>query len=245
MKTTLCLVFCLLAVRAFADGDIKKGEVMKGYDKRFVDTAGRIYTEADPTASGGIAGKIEHVILTHAIAVDHHRLKVFRGEIFDGGEAFRFTGIPVGKYDLVLVTKTTDVIEGLDLGEPTTTLPAASRKNIEVRVSKQDAFFNKFVLLRAGVVDDQAFAFVERLRDNPTVKQSGEALNANVRRLEIITLAKASDDWQQTDTRHIYREPEPKRANHPLLHHIYLPALGNIRVVDSVKQLGTIPLPKN
>ena len=248
MKTNLLTVLLLLVTltsRSFADGDIKKGEEMKGYDKRFVDTAGRIYNASDPSAHGGIDGKIEHVTLTHAIAVDHERLKVFRGDISSDGSGFHFGGLPVGKFDLVIITKTGDVFEGLELGEPIATLHPVSRKNLETRISKQDAFFNRYILHRAGIVGDQIFAFVERLRDHPTVKQSGEALNADVHRLEIITLTQATDDWQQTDTRHIYREPEPKRPNHPFLQHVHIPALGNIRVVDSVKQLGTIPLPKN
>lgn len=235
----------LVAPAVFADGGITKGEVMTGYDKRFVDTAGRIYTLADPAAAGGIEGRTLHAELTHAIAIDHERLKVFRGDIEGGDKKFRFHGLPVGKYDLVLVTKDGAVYEGLDLGESPDKLPPASKKNIDVRVGKQEAFFNRYILHRAGIVGDRCYAFVERMRDNPTVKQSGEKLNANVRRLEVITLDQASDDWQQIDSRHIYREPEKMTQHPPFLRHAFVAELGSIRVVDSVKQLGILNLPKN
>jgi hypothetical protein len=201
---------------------------------------GRIYTKTDASAAGGIAGKTG-VELTHAIAVDHERQHVFLADLADAGKEFRFQHLPVGKYDLVLVTSDGAVFEGLMLGVATNALPA----NLVTRVAVADSFFNRYTIHRCGFVEDRAFVFVERLRDRLTLKQSGEQLDANVRRLEIIELEQATDDWQMVRTRHIYRDAEQKQNHPPFFRHAEVPALGNIRVVDSVKQLGMLNLPKN
>lgn len=206
--------------------------------------SGRIYTAPDNSAPRGIEGSVP-VELTHAIAIDHDRLHVYLGALSDGGRAFHFPHLPVGKYDLVLVTKGREVYEGLALGDPTTSLAPASAKNLETRISLADSFFNRYTIHRTGIDGDHILAFVERIRDKTILKQSGEKLDANLRRLEIIELDQATDDWQMVTTRHIYREDEPVEDTPPFLKHFFFSGLGNIRVVDSVKQLGPLTLPKN
>lgn len=206
--------------------------------------SGRIYTAPESSAPGGIEGSVP-VELTHAIAIDHERSHVYLGELSDGGHAFHFTHLPVGKYDLVLVTKDRAVYEGLALGDPATALSPASMKNLETRIALADSFFNRYTIHRAGIEGDRVFAFVERIRDKTILKQSGEKLDADLRRLEIIELEQAGDDWQMVTTRHIYREGEPIEDNPPFFKHFFFSALGNIRVVDSVKALGALTLPKN
>lgn len=201
---------------------------------------GRIYSKTSEAATGGIEGKTD-VALTHAIAVDHERERVFLADLSDAGKSFRFSRLPVGKFDLVLVTGEGAVFEGLTLGHEMGTVPS----NLVTRVAVADSFFNRYTIHRCGVVEDRAFVFVERLRDNPTLKHSGEKLDAYVRRLEIIELQEAEDDWQMVRSRHIYRDAESKRSRPPVFRHVAVPALGNIRVVDSVKQLGMLNLPKN
>lgn len=198
--------------------------------------SGRIYTEPAPDAAGGIEGK-SGTRLTLALAVDHEREHVYKGEL--AADAFRFTHIPAGKYDLVLLTSDNTILEGLSLGsEPADKMPEPLRKNFEKRISVADSFFNRYVIHRAALEGDTAFALVERLRDKETLKQSGEKLEANVRRIEIVELARATDDWQYTRTRHIYREPEPIRSAPPFFQHRFVPALGNIRVVDTIKTIS-------
>jgi len=205
---------------------------------------GRIYTNPDPATAGGIAGATSRP-LTHALAVEHDRLHVYRAELADGEKTFLFSHLPAGKYDLVLVAAGNLVFEGLQLGEPPANPDPASLQNLGKRVAVADAFFNRCAVCRIGITGDQALVFVERIRDHLTLQQSGEKLNANLRRLEIIELARASDDWQMTTTRHIYREEMPVAPDPAFLQHFFVPTIGNIRVVDSVKQLGTLKLPAN
>src|SRR5438552_1951263 len=95
--------------------------------------AGRIYTAPESGASGGIAGTLPVGELTHAIAVDSERLKVFHGTV-SGGQ-FWFEHLPVGKFDLVLVTKERGLYEGLRLGNDQAVLPTELRTNLEKRVA--------------------------------------------------------------------------------------------------------------
>ena len=202
---------------------------------------GRIYTKPDPVATGGIEGAAS-MPLTHALAIDHDRVRVYRADLSNGGKDFQFLHLPVGKYDLVLVAAEA-VFEGLALGNPADSLDATSAKNLRTRIGAADSFFNRFAIHRIGLSGDQALAFVERVRDRLTLRQSGEKLDANLRRFEIIDLAKADDDWQMSATRHIYREEEP--GNPAFMQHFYVSAIGNLRVVDSVKQLGSLTLPSH
>ena len=204
------------------------------------DTEQRIYTVPDPAATGGIRGTV-NVTVTHALAVDHERVHVYRADMSNGGKTFVFPHLPVGKYDLVLVTNDAKVYEGLTLGDEKKDLPAGSMENLQKCVAAQDAFFNRSKIHRIGFDGDNAFVFVERIRDKPILKQSGETLKATLRRLEIIEIAQAADNWQVTINRHIYREEQPLNGVNDL-RHLYVPEMGGLRVIDRVKDLGSILL---
>jgi hypothetical protein len=206
--------------------------------------SGRIYTKPDPNSLGGIRGRIG-VELNRAIAVDHQRIAVYLGDLSDGGKAFQFAHLPTGKYDLVLLAKDGTLYEGLALGGPPDAIPPASLKNLDTRIAVADSFFNRYTIHRIGIDGEHVLAFVERIRDKLTLKQSGEKLDSNLRRLEVIELDQAADDWQMATTRHLYREDEPVTENPPFLKHVWFSGLGNIRVVDSVKDMGLLVPPKN
>ena len=87
--------------------------------------------------------------------------------------------------------------------------------------------------------------FAERIRDGQILRGSGEELNACLRRLEIIELHEAADDWQMTRTRHLYREETPRQQGIPFLQHIHQPALGGLRVATTPRDLETIDLTKS
>ena len=210
--------------------------------------AGRIYTKTAPEAQGGIMGK-SPVELIHAMAVEHDRVRVFLADLSDGAKSFQFAHLPVGKYDLVLVTKTGVVFEGIALGGDPSGLATVPAANLEKRIKVADTFFNRYKVHRLGIAplddsgDSLVLAFVERLRPDDVLKQSGERLNQMIRRLEIIELHQAADDWQMVSTRHLFREGEPIPGTPEFLKHTHLPELGSLRVVAETKDLGTLTLP--
>ncbi len=206
--------------------------------------AGRIYTQPSPSDTGAIAGKTSGE-LTHAVAVEHDRERVYLATLSDSGRAFRFEHLPVGRYDLVLFSKTGPIAEGLALGAPAT-LPEASTKHLAERVNAADSFFNQATVHRLGLSEDgdTVLALVERYRANNVLKQSGDALGQLVRRFEIIEFTRAEDDWQLTTTRHLYREGEPIPEQPDFRKTVPLPALGGVRVITNLKDLGDIALPK-
>ncbi len=202
------------------------------------------YTHPQAGVPGGIAGKVDQP-LTHALALHRDRLQCFKAALSEGGKVFRFAGLPTGKYDLVLVTLSGGVYEGLALGGEVEKLSGRSGENFQARIKVSDRFFNRARIHRFALIDggEKGLAFVERIRDDPTLRQSGEALGANLRRLEVIDLEKAADDWTISTSRHIYREEAPLKAGLPFLQHQFVAGLGNIRVIDTVKDLGTVALP--
>ncbi|MCU0780918.1 MAG: hypothetical protein MUF04_07430 [Akkermansiaceae bacterium] len=203
---------------------------------------GRIYTRPDPADAARISGSVTGARLTHAIAVERDRVRVYQATLTDDGATFRFDHLPVGRYDLVLVTRDHRVFEGLELGAPPA-LDATRAANLAAGVAKADTFFNRHQRHRAGASEERALVFVERIRDNPTVKHSGEALNAHIRRLEIIEFHPAADDWQMVRTRHLFREQIPRFPDTPFLTHHHLPALTNIRAAAKPRVLPALHLP--
>lgn len=207
------------------------------------DGPGRIYTKPAEGDTGIISGKVAGAVLTHAIAVERDRTRVYLAAMDSDGTGFRFEKLPVGRFDLVLVTKDSRVIEGLGMGAAKD-LAADRAKHLEAGVAKADSFFNRHATHRVGVEGEIALAFVERIRDKQILRGSGEEFDAGLRRLEIIELREAGDEWQMVRTRHLYREETPRIKGIPSLTCFHLPALGGLRVAGEPRDLGTIDLTK-
>ena len=201
-----------------------------------------IYTPADPGAAGGIALSVDTPLL-RAIALERDRTRVFDAVVSPDGKQASFHTLPTGKYDLVLLTRNRNVVEGLNLGAEPADLSTTSLKNLQNRVATGDTFFNRWTIHRIGIEGDTALVFVERLRDKATFQQSGGILPGNVRRFELLEMRRAADNWQVGSTRHLYREAEPVEPNPPFFKHSFLPALGGVRVIDQPKNLGNLNLP--
>ncbi|MDB6174445.1 MAG: hypothetical protein JWL59_3756 [Chthoniobacteraceae bacterium] len=204
-----------------------------------------LYTAPVAQAAGGISARVDQP-LTHALALNRDRLRCFRAQLSEGGKSIRFTGLPTGKYDLVLVTMSGRVFEGVELGADADKLTGVSLKNFEKRVAAADTFFNRVRIHRFGLFEDgeKALLFVERIRDKLIFQQSGDQLKSNLRRLEIIDFERAADDWTEVTTRHIYREEAPLGDGMAFLGSQFVAGLGGVRVIDTLKELGNLPLPK-
>jgi hypothetical protein len=80
-----------------------------------------------------------------------------------------------------------------------------------------------------------------QVRDKETLTGGGERLNGPVRRFEFAQFEKAADTWSFLVNRHLYREEEAA-GGIDFLESKFVPALGNLRVIESVKDLGAISL---
>ena len=114
-----------------------------------------------------------------------------------------------------LVTKDNRVIEGLGLG-PAPDLPEDRAKHLEQGVTKADSFFNRHLRHRTGIEGGVALVFAERIRDGQILRGSGEEIDACLRRLEIIELREADDEWQMVKTRHLYPRGNTQDQRHPV-----------------------------
>lgn len=208
------------------------------------ENTNNFYTKPKPDAAGGITGKVDRALFI-AIALERDRTSSYKALLEDGGTRFVFKGLPTGKYDLLFVTKDDHLVEGLFLGEPGTSVTGESYERFEERIRAADGFFNKFQIQRFGLIQDGAkiLALIERMRDKAALTQGGEALGGAVRRLEIAQFDRSKDTWAFLVNRHLYREQEaPGKTQFLTSHHV--PQLSGIRVIESVKDIGAIALPK-
>lgn len=205
------------------------------------DGPGRIYTKPDDADTGMISGSVKGAVLTHALAVERDRMRVYRAVLDGAGTGFRFERLPIGRFDLVLVTNDNRLIEGLGMGS-TPDLSEDRGQHLEQGVTKADSFFNRHIRHRTGIEGEVALVFVERVRDRQILRGSGEEIDAYLRRLEIIELHEAGDEWQMVKTRHIFREETPKIKGIPFLVHQHVAALGGLRIASAPRDLGVIDL---
>lgn len=200
------------------------------------------YTQPKPGAGGGITAEVD-CALSHAIAIERDRTSVYMATLSNENMRLHFTNLPTGKYDLLLLTKEGTLFEGLQLGDPAESITGERRKTLEERIARADAFFNKYRVHRMGLIEGggKLLALIERMRDKEALTGGGELLAGPVRRLEIAQFDKAADTWSFRVNRHLHREVAAA-ARSDFLESKFVAALGNLRVIESVKDLGSLPL---
>lgn len=211
----------------------------------------RLYTQPAPSATGGINGRIkEHKKLLDVFAVpsDNHKL-VYRGAISTNGNEFSFAGLPVAKYDLMLVCPN-GFYEGFKLTDEADSLTAKDRKMIEAIVKKSVPFFNVKKIHRCEGTTGRngtARCVLQEVRTLPVMDQEGILHpEYQVRSIRLASLEDVGTaGWQLVNTREIIRMEAGADDVKGILPHTCLPALGRIRVVDEVKELGEIELATN
>lgn len=235
----------ILAVVIFA-GSTQAGKLTQ------TKQSARLYTKPDPSAQGGINGQIKghKQLLSAVFAVPSDNPKlVYRGAIATttNGNEFSFAGLPVAKYDLMLVCSN-NFYEGFRLAQATNSLTDKDRKMIEAIIMKSVPFFNVKKIHRCeGTTgpNNTAKCVLQEARTLPVTLQDG-TLHPEIQ-VRSIKLAYLEDvgaaGWQLVNTREIIRMEVGANDAKGLLPHAYLPALSQVRVVDEVKELGEIELP--
>ena len=208
----------------------------------------RLYTEPDPTATGGIAFSLPATCepLEAAIAVPvMSREHAYNGQVAADGRAVRFAGLPVNRYDLVLVFDGR-VVEGVLLHRDEVTLTAADRDKIKSTVDRSIAFFDTKAIHRCeGVAgaEGRASAVLQEVRTRPiTLQDASVRTDIQVRSLKLAFFENVGPGWHMIRTRELIRQEGGPGDAKGLLAHEHDPQLQGIRVMDEVRDLGTLSI---
>ena len=205
----------------------------------------RLYTQPDPAATGGIKGSIEYpaqpIEQILAIPPDEPQ-KVYEGVISGSSrQEFLFTGLPMRKYDLVVIYKD-QLYEGLSLQRGEDTLTAADRQKIKETIDKAEPFFTRRIIHRLegttgrGNIASCICTFMRDKASNNSPKGEG-----NIRRtFKIFILKDVGPGWQVVRSRDLY--PSWTTLSLMVATHHYNEALSQIRVTTSIKDIGILKL---
>jgi hypothetical protein len=209
----------------------------------------RLYTKSDPAMPGGLHAKLVAFAtpVQQVFAIDNGNPKlVYQGTVSEDGKEIRFTGLPVAIYDLVLVAPDR-FYEGCRLTRDPDTLTDRDRQAIASTINKSVPFFDTKKIHRCeGITgrNGKVRCVLQEMRTRPvTLQDATVRTDIQVRSIKLAFLEDVGEiGWQMVQTREIVRTEVGPRDLKGLLPHCYLPVLGDIRVVDTDKDLGELNL---
>ena len=215
-----------------------------------VSTGRYLYTEPDPSAGGGIRGGVAHpekpLRAALAVSADDPR-KVYLGTVTGKDRrAFVFKGLPVDRYDLVLVFENV-FYEGLTLLRGKSDLTSGDREAIETAVRASEPFFNRKVIHRlagrTGRLTGSARCVCTFVRTRSALGfLDGKRYPGHRRAFKTVSIENVGPGWQVARTRELYTVQADPGGGEDEPAHVFDPALGGIRVTDNVKDLGAMRL---
>jgi hypothetical protein len=180
-----------------------------------------LYTAPDPAAEGGLHGRVirpaKPLLNVFAQASDDWK-RVYRGTLNAEKNEFRFSGLPVGLYDLVILYDDC-FYEGLSLMRDENTLTDKDLESIKGAIMKSTPFFNEKKIHRCEGT-------------------TGYAGTARCLLPEDVGMG-----WSVVNTREFVRQEVAATDVKGLLPHHFVAELGNIRVIEKIKELGDLSLP--
>lgn len=207
----------------------------------------RLYTAPDPSATGGIQGRIRGASPGGVYALPQlDQTRVYRAELGPDGQAFVFSGLPVGKYDLVVVGKS-GFHEGLTLSRAESSLTPQDLKRIEKTINDGEPFFDRKEIHRAAGTtgrEGKAQCVLQQVRTRPVTLQSAEVRSdIQVRSIKLASLEDVGTvGWHLVRTREIVRMEVAPGDPKGVIRHVHSDKLTGIRVADAVKDIGDVDL---
>lgn len=211
----------------------------------------RLYTTPDPASPGGLRGRITNpdAPIEQILAVPAANIEtVYQGETTGAKkDAFQFKGLPVGKYDLVVIFEKA-FYEGLRLTRGESTITTDDLKKIETTIQKSEPFFTKKFIHRVEGESGRgnlARGIITYFRDKGSellLEQfEGKSNRPDFRRtFKLVVLKDVGPGWQVVRARDLYPVwMNPKAA---LPAHHYNTKLSEIRVADEIKDIGALDL---
>lgn len=254
--TTRDIALWLLSVCLAASGltqEAAAAKTEKGEDGHTgTKQSSRLYTAPDLSATGGLRGTIAHpaekLLGVFAIPVGD-LAKVYRARLDTDGHTFEFAHLPTAKYDLLLLFPAA-FYEGISLHRAASTLQTNDWQGITTIFNKSEPFFEIKKIHRCeGTTGTagSAHCVVQELRARPVTLQDATVhTEIQIRTIKLAHFEDVGPSWQLLTTREIVRQEVLIGKEHNgLLAHFYCPdQLGGLRVVNTVKDLGTVELPK-
>ncbi len=210
----------------------------------------RLYEEPDPASPGGIVGKVANPdkVPQQVLAIPSDAPEmVYAAEISGGGE-FRFTGLPMRKYDLIVIFEDS-FYEGLQLHRGESTLTPEDNTRIDEIITRSEPFFTKKIVHRLEGETGRtnlARCITTFVREKPSITY-WDAKNADKsgagffrRTFKLVILKDVGPGWQIVRARDLY--PKWTDPKHPLPSHHFAESLSGIRVADKIKDLGELSL---
>jgi hypothetical protein len=201
----------------------------------------RLYSEPDPASAGGIKGVVAApglpVRQVLAIPPDEPRLVYEASLGGSDGRSFEFHGLPMRKYDLVVIFDDR-FFEGLTLSREGDTLTAEDRQKIGATVAKAEPYFTDRIIHRVeGTTGrgNEARCICTFLRDRASTNGSEFR-----RTFRLIMLKDVGPGWQVVRSRDLYPIWTTPQLVRPAHH--YDRQLSRIRVMDEVKDVGELRL---
>ena len=212
-----------------------------------VSTGKHLYTKPDKSAGGGIkativqpAGRlVEAFAMPAAEPGSVYRARITRAD----RTGFTFTGLPVGKYDLLLVFDKV-FYEGLTLSRRGSDLSEEDHKSIKRIIGKSEPYYPEKTIHRLeGKVGDagKARCICTFFRKKASIGfVDGKTYPDHRRSLKLVLLEHVGPGWQVVKTREVHTVMvKPGTGD---LQHRYRKTLAGIRVLDKMKDLGEIKL---
>lgn len=213
-----------------------------------LDDRSRLYTRPDPSATGGIKGTVASpdMPIEQILAIPRDEMSfVYEGALTGTSRRdFVFENLPMRKYDLVVIYNDR-FFDGVRLHRETSSLTAQDLRNIDASIQKSEPFFNHKTVHRVeGDTGRGNFAramvtylAAKKLADEkPRVKP-------HRRTFKLVLLKDVGPGWQIVKTRDLYPLSVFPNEGNPS-HHV-APALSDIRVADSIKDLGQLHLTRS
>jgi len=211
----------------------------------------RLYTKPDPANPGGLRGHIakpqlpiEQILALPADSIE----EVYEGEVSGPKrDTFQFKGLPVGKYDLIVIYPSA-FFEGLQLDRDASTLTPEDLKKIDASIQKSEPFFTKKVIHRLEGETGRANGarcivtyYREKGSELLMEQFEGKSSRPDWRRtFKLVALKDVGPGWQIVRARDLF--PVWVAPNSALPQHHFTPALKQIRVADQIKDLGELDL---
>ena len=212
-----------------------------------VSTGKHLYTKPDRSAAGGIKATIAQPAsrLVEAFAMPAAEPgNVYRAHVTGSDRSgFVFTGLPVGRYDLLLVFADA-FYEGLTLSRRGSDLSEEDHRAIENIINKSEPYYLEKTIHRLeGRVGDagKARCICTFFRKKASVGfVDGKTYPDHRRSLKLVLLEHVGPGWQVAKTREVHTVMvKPGTGD---LKHRHRKALAGIRVLDKMKDLGEINL---